>query len=240
MPFRSEATWLCLSRQGREKEFHDLFDLALHEVEENLGVALLENGQAEEAMQHFQQVTALAPSSGAAMGREQAGYAAVAHLYLGAYDQQRGQLGAAIEQYKQVLSLAQSFAAQNVYANLPPVLIKVKATALGNMGDAYFGLRDYDEAKSSFQAAVALDPASARSWVGLGVMKQKSGDLQGAIEAYSQAIKLQPSDVGYLLLAQALQQSGRSGEAQTAAQQAKFVSRDLTAAQHKVDSLLTH
>ncbi len=210
------------------------------EVEENLGVALLESGQAERAMQHFQEVTALDSSSHEVMGREQTGYAAVAHLYLGAYDQQQGQLAEAIEHYQKVLSLAQSFAAQNVYANLPPVLTKVKATALANMGDAYFGLRDYGEAKSSFQAALALDPRSVRSWIGLGVMEQKSGELTGAIEAYSRAVKLQPSDVGYLLLAQALQQSGRSAEAQAAAQQAKFASRDLTDARRKVDSLLTH
>jgi 1-pyrroline-5-carboxylate dehydrogenase len=37
MPFRSEATWLRLSRQGREKEFHDLFETALLEVKGNLG-----------------------------------------------------------------------------------------------------------------------------------------------------------------------------------------------------------
>ena len=211
-----------------------------YEVEENLGVALLEDGQPELAMQHFQEVTALDPSSHEAMGREHAGYAAVAHLYLGAYEQQHGNPVNAIEHYKKVLSLAQDFAAQSVYTNLPPVLTKVKAAALGNMGEAYFSLQNYGNAKDSLEAAVALDPRSARSWIILGVVEQKSGDLAGAIQAYSRGIELQSSDVGYLLLAQALQQTGRTGEAQAAGQQAKFVSRDLAAAQRVVDRMLAH
>ena len=211
-----------------------------YEVEENLGVALLEIGQDEQAMQHFQQVTALDPASHEAMGREHAGYAAVAHLYLGAYDQQHGQPANAIEHYRKVLSLAQSFAAQNVYANLPPVLTKVKVAALGNMAEAYYSLRNYAEAKESFQAALALDPRNLRSWVGLGVVDQKSGDLTGAIEAYSRALKLQPSDVRYVLLAQALEQGGRTNEAQAAERQAKLVSQDLAAAHRAVDTMLSH
>jgi len=209
-----------------------------YEVEENLGVALLEGGQPEPAMEHFQQVTALDPSSNEAMGREHAGYAAVAHLYIGAYQQHQGNSEDAIEHYKKVLSLAQSFAAQNVYANLPPVLTRVKAVALGNMGEAYYSLRNYAAAEDSFEAALALDPRNVSTWTGLGVAEQKSGDFTSAIQAYSRAVKLKPSDVGYLLLAQALEKSGRSSEAQAAAQQAKSLSANLNAAQGAVDNML--
>jgi len=208
------------------------------EVEENLGVALLEGGRAEDAMQHFENVTVLAPSSHEAMGREQAGYAAVAHLYIGAYEQRRGKPQEAIAQYQQVLSLAQAFAAQNVYANLPPVLTKVKAAALGNMGKSYFVLRSYGDARDSFQVALALDPRSADLWIGLGLAEQKCGDLTGAIEAYSRALRLQASDVSYLLLAQVLEESGRAGEAQAAKQQAAMVSPNMATAQQRVDELL--
>src|ERR1700690_48210 len=105
-------------------------------------------------MQHFQQVTALGASSHEAMGRERTGYAAVAHLYLGAYEQQHGQPAQAIEHYQAVLDLAQSFAAQNVYANLPPVLTKVKVAALGNMAEADYGLGRDADARAGFQAAL--------------------------------------------------------------------------------------
>jgi protein O-GlcNAc transferase len=120
------------------------------------------------------------------------------------------------------------------------VLTKVKAAALGNMAEAYYRNGNYTDARESFQAALALDPRSIRGWIGLGVTEQESGDLTGAVAAYSQAVKLQPSDVRYLLLAQALQQSGRASEAQAAERQAKLISQDLAGAQRAVDAMLAH
>jgi len=209
-----------------------------YEVEENLAVALLDNGQAEPAMQHFQRVTALVPSSPGLMGRELAGYAAVAHLYLGAYAQQRGEPADAIAHYKKVLEMAQDFASQNVYANLPPLLTRMKAAALGNMGDAYYAVRDFPNAKTSFEAALQLDPRSTRQWIGLGVVEQKSGDAGAAAQAFSRATEMQPSAVGYLLLARALEQSGHKQEAQAARQQANLLTQNLAAAEQTVEKLL--
>ena len=209
-----------------------------YEVEENLAVALVDNGQAEPAMQHFERVTALVPSSPGLMGRELAGYAAVAHLYLGAYDQQRGQPADAIAHYKKVLEMAQNFASQNVYANLPPLLTRMKAAALGNMGDAYYALHDFPDAKTSFEAALQLDPRSPRQWIGLGVVEQKSGDAGAAAQAFSRATEMQPSAVGYLLLARALDESGHKQEAQAARQQANLLTQNLEGAEQTVEKLL--
>jgi tetratricopeptide (TPR) repeat protein len=209
-----------------------------YEVEENLAVALLESGQTEPAMQHFQRVTALVPSSPGALGRELAGYAAVAHLYLGAYEQQRGQPAEAIAHYKKVLGLAQDFASQNVYANLPPLLSRMRAAALGNMGDAYYALRDLPNARTSFEAALQLDPSSPRQWIGLGVVDQKLGDAGAAAQAFSRATEMQPSAVGYLLLAHALEQSGHPPEAQAARQQANLLTPNPAAAEQAVEKLL--
>jgi protein O-mannosyl-transferase len=208
-----------------------------YEVEENLGVALLDSGQQAAAMEHFQQVVALVPPSGA-IGRELAGYAAVAHLYLGAYYQQHGQPAVAIAHYEKVLSLAQEFASQNVYAKVPPLLIRMKAAALGNMGDAYFALDNFAEAKTSYQAALQLDPRNATKWIGLGIVAQKSGDLASAANAYSRATQLQPSDMTFLLLAQALERSGQSQQAQAARQQARMRSQNTSAAEEMVNKLL--
>ncbi len=209
-----------------------------YEVEENLAVALLDNGQAEPAMQHFQRVTALVPSSPELMGRELAGYAAVAHLYLGAYVQQRGQPADAIAHYKKVLEMAQDFASQNVYANLPPLLTRMKAAALGNMGDAYYALHDFPNAKTSYDAALQLDARSPRQWIGLGVVDQKLGDAGAAAQAFSRATEQQPSAVGYLLLSQALEESGHKQEAQAARQQANLLTQDLAAAEQTAEKLL--
>jgi tetratricopeptide (TPR) repeat protein len=209
-----------------------------YEVEENLGVALLDSGRQASAMEHFQQVVALVPASGA-IGRELAGYAAVAHLYLGAYYQQHGQPAVAIAHYEQVLNLAQDFTSQNVYAKVPPVLIRMKAAALGNMGDAYYALHNFAEAKAAYQATLQLDPHNAQKWIGLGIAEQKSGDPASAAQAFSHATQLQPSDVAFLLLAQALEQSGQNQQAQAARQQASLRTQNLAAAQQTVDRLIS-
>ncbi len=211
-----------------------------YEVEENLGVALLESGQSASAMQHFERVAALVPPPPAPIGRELAGYAAVAHLYIGAYDQRQQQPAEAIAHFQQVLALAQEFRAQNKYANVPPLLIKIEAIALANMADAYYVLGEFGKSKASYEAALQLGPLTAHQWMGLGIANQRSGNLAAAIEAYSRATRLQVSDVGFLLLAQALEQSGRTQEAQAAQQQARLVSPDLAAAQRSVDAVLGH
>ena len=210
-----------------------------YEVEENLGVALLESGQPEAAMHHFQQVLDFVPTSSPGMGRELAGYAAVAHLYIGAYDQQHGKPAVAIMHYKKVLDLAQSFAEHNVYANVPPVLIRMKATALGNMGDAYYAMHDLQHAKDSYEAALQLDSHSAREWIGLGVVDQKSGDLPTAVKAFARAAQIQPSPVGLLLLAQALDLSGRREEAESVRRQASMMTENFAAAQQVVDKIIS-
>jgi len=209
-----------------------------YEVEENLGVALLESGQTAPAMEHFGRVTALVPASPAAIGRELAGYAAVAHLYLGANDQHTGHTAEAIAHYRKVLALAHDFTVENRGAKVPPVLIRMKAVALSNMGDAYFTLRDFPNAKSSYEAAAQLAPLTAHQWMGLGIAEQRAGDLHAAIEAYSRATRMQVSDVGFLLLAQALDESGRTQEAEAARQQARLITPDFNAAEQQVKDLV--
>jgi protein O-mannosyl-transferase len=211
-----------------------------YEVEENLGVALLEDGQARPAMEHFERVTALVPPPPAPIGRELAGYAAVAHLYIGAYDQRQQRPAEAVVHFQQVLALAKEFAAQNKYANVPPLLIRIEAISLADMGDAYYVLGDFGKAKTSYEGALALGPLTAHQWMGLGIANQRSGNLAGAVEAYQRATRLQVSDVGFLLLAQALEKSGHTQEAKAARQQAQLISPDMAAAERTVDNVLGH
>ncbi|HVP23366.1 MAG TPA: aldehyde dehydrogenase family protein [Conexivisphaerales archaeon] len=55
MPFRSEATWIRLSRQGREKEFHELYESAVLEAKKELGghVPLYIGGKEVRAKEEF-------------------------------------------------------------------------------------------------------------------------------------------------------------------------------------------
>ena len=102
----------------------------------------------------------------------------------------------------------------------------------------YRELGELPHARDSFEAAVALDPQYVKAWIGLGLVDQKSGNLGPAIQAYSQAMKLQPSDWGYLLLARALEQSGDNNAALSAIQQARSMTRNFENAQRGADRLL--
>jgi len=78
------------------------------------------------------------------------------------------------------------------------------------------------------------------AWIDLGLVAQRPNDTKLAIRAYSQAMKVQPSDVGYLLLARLLLQEGRNEEGQAAMQRAKLLSRNYELTQKNADRLLAH
>ena len=186
-------------------------------AEDHLGGALLADGQLEAAMPHFYRAVAINaddPDS---------------NLNIGGYEQQQRDFPQAIAQYKKVISATQDSAVVDAV---------VRAKAFNNMGYSYRELGDLPHARESFEAAVALNPQYPKAWIGLGLVDQKSGKLGAAIQAYSQAMKLQPSDWGYLLLARALEQSGNNNAARSAIQQAKSMTSNFENAQRGADRLL--
>ena len=186
-------------------------------AENNLGHALLKLGEVEEAMPHFRAAVAINPSD------------PDSNLNVGAYEQRQNRLPAAIEQYKKVLAMTQ---------DAPQLNAQTRAQAFSNMGFAYRDLKDYAQARASFEQAVSINPNDARSWLGIGLMAQKSGDLKTAIQAYNKTLKIAPFDWGYLLLARALEQAGRHEEAQAAARQAAAISQNIAQAQKNAESAL--
>jgi Flp pilus assembly protein TadD len=75
--------------------------------------------------------------------------------------------------------------------------------------------------------------------IGLGLIAQKNGDLAEAVRQYSHAMSVQPTDVGFLLLARALQQEGRLDEANAISERVARLSPNLPEAQKTAESLLT-
>jgi tetratricopeptide (TPR) repeat protein len=186
-------------------------------AEDHLGGALLADGQLEVAMPHFYRAVSINPDD------------PDSNLNIGGYEQQQRNFPQAIAQYKKVVSATEDSAVVDAV---------VRAKAFNNMGYSYRELGDLPHARESFEAAVALNPQYPKAWIGLGLVDQKSGKLGAAIQAYSKAMKLQPSDWGYLLLARALEQSGDNNAAQSAIQQAKSLTRNFENAQRGADRLL--
>jgi len=179
---------------------------------DNLAILLMEQGQREEAMKHFQTALSIYP------------FDSISNLQIAVYDHQHGKLREAIQRYTQMMVIARD----NVS----------KSELLGNRGFVYLDLRDQAQARQDFETAAALNPRNYRAWLGLGVVTQKSGNLSLAIQDYSHANEAKPYDVTYLLLARALEQSGRHDEAQVAMQRVKVLSANLDAAQVVADGLL--
>ncbi len=174
-------------------------------AENNLGHALLDVGQEEQAVDHFRTAVTINPADSDST------------LNIGAYEQEHKNFFSALEQYKKVIVITQS---------TPQLNLLTRAQAFRNMGLAYRQIGDYTDARECFQQAVNLNPADGESWLGLGIMSHKLGDLSAAIQAYSNALKVEPLDWVYVLMAKALEESGRREEARIATERASMLSRD--------------
>ncbi len=95
------------------------------------------------------------------------------------------------------------------------------------------------KAKQCFETALQLEPDWARAMTGLGLIAQENGDRTEAIRQYSRAVAVQPTDVGYLLLARALRQEGRLDEATAISERVARFSPNLAEAQKAVESFLS-
>lgn len=174
---------------------------------------LRSHGRTEEAMQHYRAALAIRPDDLAAV------------LNLAAYEHNRGNLAAAVEGYRFVAERA---------GNVP-----FRAKAYANLGYAYRQMGQDAKAREAFEMSLQLVPDQPNIMVTLGLIEETEGDLPAATQEYSRAMELKPSDVGLLLLSHALQQQGRTTEANDILQRASRISPNLPQAQKQADALRT-
>lgn len=177
---------------------------------DSLGEYLLEQGGSNneaEAAAHFRAALAIRHDD------------LPANLNLGAYAHSRGNLGEAIDRYQVVA--------------LHAVDLPLRAKAYGNLGSVYRQIGDLARAKQCFEESLELQPEHPlpMAFIGLGLIAQKSGDFDQAVSDYSRAMAIEPTDVGYLLLAGALQQEGRVEEARAIQERVARLSPNLADAQ---------
>lgn len=96
------------------------------------------------------------------------------------------------------------------------------------------------EARADFQNALKLDPNDPFVLMGLGLLDYRDGDFASAADYFSRAVKSEPSDFEYLLLATALEKSGRQAEASAAYAQAQRMSQDFNHALQKANYFLSN
>ena len=96
-----------------------------------------------------------------------------------------------------------------------------------NSGFVHYSLKQYDNAKQDFEATLNQQPGNSPAYRGLGLLAQRAGDITTAAKDYERSVELQPSPVGYLLLAQALEIGGQTEAARAAQSHAATMTRDL-------------
>ncbi len=170
-------------------------------AEDNLATALLAQGKIDEAMPHLQRARLYRPND------------PVAAVNIAVYEQMHGDYPAALDDYAKV----------SRFSKVPSLV----ATARVNSGYAHYSLKQYDYAKQDFEAGLKQQPRNSAAYRGLGLVAQRAGNINEAVRDYARSVQLQPSSVGYLLLAQALDRAGQSDAARSAESQAASMTRDL-------------
>jgi len=171
----------------------------------NLAFALAKQGRSDEAVLEFRAARALHK------------YPPNQILTLAFYELRVGHPLEAIEECHAALS-----------ATADP---NMQALAWGELGQAHLQLHHYDQAAESYQNALRLSPENGIALTGSGVLALRQEQFDLAVTQFTHAVKVDPSDVNFLLLAEALRRAGQIAEAEAAFAQAERASPDLRQAQ---------
>jgi protein O-mannosyl-transferase len=184
-------------------------NIAAHD---GLAYTLEEQGRVEEAIAEHNAVEALH------------GYGAPAIVQVGVYEQTHGHAKEAIEQYQQSLAVALDAGEQSV--------------AYGRMGSAFTQIGDFADAKLAYSYALRANPENSFALMGSGLLAEREGDLSSAVAEIAHAVKIEPTDVGFLILAHALRRAGRSQEADESKRQAQRLSSDMAETAQSASQIL--
>jgi tetratricopeptide (TPR) repeat protein len=151
----------------------------------NLGIALNDQGDADDAIAHYRQAVELRPSY------------AEAHYNLGRLLVQKGQLNEAIAHYEKALEINPA-----------------DAEAHNNLGTTLFASGRVDEAIAHYRKALAIQPDYADASCNLASALLSKGALDGAIAYYSACLAISPDQPeAQYNLASALLRKGRTDDA---------------------------
>ena len=151
----------------------------------NLGIALRDLGETDQAITHYRQAVALRPNY------------AEAHYNLGRALVEKGQFDDAVAHYEKALAVNSA-----------------DAEAHNNLGATLFATGRIDDAITHYEMALAIRPDYADASCNLANALLSKGDMDGAIVRYIACLALSPNqaDAQYNL-ASALLRKGRTDEA---------------------------
>ncbi|MGA2243224.1 MAG: tetratricopeptide repeat protein, partial [Verrucomicrobiota bacterium] len=179
-------------------------------AQNDLGNALLQKGDVDEAIAHFQQALQIKPN-----------YAEV-HYNFGFALLKKGRVNEAIAQCQRALQIKPDYAAAHV-----------------NFGIALLQKGQVDEAITHFQQALQIKPDNAKARNNLGSALLQKGDVGEAIAQYQQALQIKPDYAeAHINLGNALLQKGGVDEAIIQYQQALQIKPDYAEGRNNLGNAL--
>jgi len=198
-----------------EALFHHDLEVTSHNgiAEVNYGAALMERGDASEALPHFLAAVQYAPDLGSA------------HYNLGVILQRQNQLTEAAAQYR----LALAYAASSTEA----------AQAHNNLGVLYLSQNNFVEAKTELDKALALNPWEVNSYLARGSIEFQTGKLDEALSDFLQAYQRSPTPLAAYWVGRCAEAKGDLPRAAHAYLVALQMAPGMTEAQKRLDALKT-
>ncbi len=210
----------------------------------NLGNALLQNGDVDDAITHFQEALQINP-----------GYVE-AHINLGNALFQRGKVDEAIAQYQRALQINPDYA--GAHYDLGNALLRQGsvdeaiaqyqralqirpdyALAHGNLGNALLQKGNVDEAVAHIQRALQIKPGNATAHNNLGNALLRKGSVGEAIVNFRKALRINPDYAeAHYNLGNALVKEGDADEAITHFQKALQINPDYAEAHYNLGNAL--
>jgi len=112
-------------------------------------------------------------------------------------------------------------------------------TALEGLATCAFASNDYSAALRYCLKLTEYTPDNFDRWFNAGVAYQKTGDLEGASKAYSEAVRIRPdAKQAYVNLGVVLQESGKLAKAREAYERALQIAPDLFEVLHNLATVL--
>jgi protein O-mannosyl-transferase len=104
---------------------------------------------------------------------------------------------------------------------------KTRSIVLSRLSSLFLQLGNVTQAKLTCEEALKANARNGSSLMACGLLAEHEGDLKTAAAQISQGMKVEPTDVGYLLLANVLGRSGDIAGAKAAALQAQQLSQKI-------------
>jgi protein O-mannosyl-transferase len=182
-------------------------------AEKGLAQTLYKQGKNGEAISYVRAALAIRPDD------------VPGNLILGDYERAGGNLKSALEHYQLAADQARG--------------LGLRSRAYGSLGYVYRQVKQPLKAKQSFEMALRVEPNQPIILMQLGLIAQlDDNDTATAVRYFRHAMALEPTDVGLILLANALKEEGKNEESDAILQRAEKLSKNIEAAEKQAESLL--